>query len=181
MRATRFGDIIFIDHCEVKYQGSKYLVLLVLDGATTLLAAYSHKQLSDEMTTKSLREWMETYMCNPKALCADMAFGSSKMKAFYEYHRIRHLPTGPHTPWPNRAETAVRLFKHHLANLIVEIENDPSLEGVTARSIMRKAAWARNSTVTYAGRTPLELAFGRRPRDIVSIENSSPSQLTFRT
>ena len=49
---------------------------------------------------------------------------------------------------------------------------------VTPRSLVKKAAWARNSTATYAGTTPLELAFGRRPRDVVIIVNSIPSQLT---
>ena len=72
----------------------------------------------------------------------------------------------------------MRLFKHHLANLLVEVDRDTSLINVTPRSWVKKAAWVRNSTATYAGKTPLELAFGRRPRDVVSIENSTPSQLT---
>ena len=117
-------------------------------------------------------------MCTPKTIRADMAFQSNEMKSFYEYYGIRPMPTGPHTPWPNRAESAVRLLKHHLSNLLVEVERDPSLVNVTPRSLAKKAAWARNSTATYAGKTPLELAFGRRPRDVVSIENSTPSQLT---
>ena len=34
-------------------------------------------------------------------------------------------------------------------------------------------------SLTYGGKTLLELAFGRRPPDIVSIENASPGQLTL--
>jgi hypothetical protein len=32
--------------------------------------------------------------------------------------------------------------------------------------------------VTYGGKTPVELVFGRPPRDVVTIENSSPELLT---
>ena len=45
-------------------------------------------------------------------------------------------------------------------------------------SLVRQACVTRNSTITYGGVTPLELAFGHRPRDIVTPENSDPAQLT---
>ena len=32
--------------------------------------------------------------------------------------------------------------------------------------------------VTYGGKNPVELVFGRKPRDVVTIENSSPEQLS---
>ena len=32
------------------------------------------------------------------------------MQTFYRMHDVKQLPTGPHTPWPNRAEMGVRLF-----------------------------------------------------------------------
>ena len=32
--------------------------------------------------------------------------------------------------------------------------------------------------LTYGGKAPLELAFGRRPVDVITVENSTPSQLT---
>ena len=53
-----------------------------------------------------------------------------------------------------------------------------SLENVTYHSLVRQACVTRNSMVTYGGVTPLELAFGRRPRDVVTPENSDPAQLT---
>ena len=35
---------------------------------------------------------------NPKAICADMAFHHPHdMQAFYRMHRVKGLPTGPHT------------------------------------------------------------------------------------
>ena len=42
----------------------------------------------------------------------------------------------------------------------------------------KEQAEAESGLVTYGGVTPLELAFGRRPRDIVTPENSDPAQLT---
>ena len=36
----------------------------------------------------------------------------------------------------------------------------------------------RDSMVVYGGKTPVDLVFGRPPRDIVPIEHSSPEQLT---
>ena len=49
---------------------------------------------------------------NPIAICADMAFHHPhNMQAFYRMHNAKIIPTGPHTPWPNRAEMGVRLFK----------------------------------------------------------------------
>ena len=88
---------------------------------------------------------------------------------------------GPDTPWPNRAEAAVRLTKHQIKLTLgglIKGFGAASLENVTYHSLVRQACVTRNSMVTYGGATPLELAFGRRPRDIVTPENSDPAQLT---
>ena len=64
---------------------------------------------------KSFHEWMDTFRMNPKVICADMAFHHPRdMQPFYRMHNVKRLPTGPHTPWPNRAEMGVRLFKKFL-------------------------------------------------------------------
>ena len=56
---------------------------------------------------------------NPKAICADMAFHHPHvMQAFYRMLNVTRLPTGPHTPWPNRDEMGVRLFKKFLSALV---------------------------------------------------------------
>ena len=40
IRASVFGDVVFVDHCEIELKKKKkYVVLLVLDGATSLLWA----------------------------------------------------------------------------------------------------------------------------------------------
>ena len=62
---------------------------------------------------------MDTFQMNPKAICADMAFHNPHdMQAFYRMHNVKRIPTGPHTPWPSRAEMGVRLFKKFLLALV---------------------------------------------------------------
>ena len=94
---------------------------------------------------------------------------------------IRAITLGPMSPWPNRAETANRLFKKQV-NLMLGSLHDgtahSSLTDVTYRSLLKAAALARNSSVTYGGVTPLELAFGRRPTDLIQLDTALPSQLT---
>jgi hypothetical protein len=178
LRANNFGDLIFVDHAEVKMVEGRYIVLIILDAATSFLAAFPQKTFQAEETLDNFREWMELYQCTPKALCSDMAFTTPEFAEFYRRHNIRPLPTGPATPWPNRAEAAVRLFKAHLSDFLAEVDKDPELRHVTPRHLFRKAAYARNTSLTYGGKTPLELAFGRRPRDILTLENSNPEQLS---
>ena len=89
--------------------------------------------------------------------------------------------TGAATPWPNRAEAANRLFQQYLNDFLSDIDKDPQLKIMSPKSLIRRAAMVRNTTVTFGGTTPLELAMGRRPRDIVTLEHEDPEQLTFIT
>ena len=179
LRADNFGDLLFMDHGQVKVNNKSYIFLLILDAASNLLWADPTGDFSPENALESLREWMDVYQCRPKAICADMAFmGPEKFTKFYSYHSIHPLPTGPRTPWPNRAETAVRLYKRMFAILVADVAADPSLKTVTIREVMRKACLARNSAVMFSGKTPLELAFGRKPMDLLDVENMTPEQLT---
>ena len=100
------------------------------------------------------------------------------MESFLNRHNIRPIALGPGTPWPNRAEAAIRMFKKQLTLTLTSLSEDPLLANVTYRQVMRQAALARNSMVTYGGVTPLELAFGRRPADLLSPETMTPPQLT---
>ena len=99
---------------------------------------------------------------NPKAICADMAFHHPQDKqAFYRMHNIERFPTGPHTPWPNRAEMGVRLFKKFLSALVdtaSKILDKATLSQITRAQLMRKGATVRNTQVTLSGKTPMELA-----------------------
>ena len=62
---------------------------------------------------------MDTFLMNPKAIGADMAIHQPHdMQAFFRMHNVKRFVTGPHTPWPNRAEMGVRLFKKFLLALV---------------------------------------------------------------
>ena len=88
------------------------------------------------------------------------------------------MPTCPRTPWPNRAETAVRLFKRTFTILSKAVGEDPSLRQVTCRQLIRKSVWARNNQLTVSGKPPLELSYGRRPPDLLDVEAMNPEQLS---
>ena len=54
-----------------------------------------------------------------------------------------------------------------------------SLKAITYMQLVKAAATARNLSVTYGGVTPLELAFGRRPAELVQLDTATPPQLTI--
>ena len=88
------------------------------------------------------------------------------------------MPTGRATPWPNRAETAVRLFKRQYEKLLMDASTHPTLNKVTLRDLIRECCRARNTTLTISGYTPVELATGRRPTDHSDLELMKPDQLS---
>ena len=101
---------------------------------------------------------------------------------FYQSLDITLISLGPNTPWPNRAEAAVRLLKAQLKIMLSSIKAGTApatLKKVTYRQLVKAAATVRNQTVTYGGVTPLELAFGRRPADLIQLDVATPTQLTI--
>ena len=95
---------------------------------------------------------MDTFQMNPKAIYLDMAFHQPHdMQAFCRMHNVKRLPTGPHTPWPNRAEMDVRLFKKFLLALVDTASKNldqTTLAQSTPAQLRRKAATVRNTQVT---------------------------------
>jgi hypothetical protein len=107
-----------------------------------------------------------------------MEFPAPTFIEFYRTHGIKVMPTGPRTPWPNRAESAARLFKRMFTLLVKEAQLDPKTATVTVQDLVRERVWARNTQQTISGRAPLELAFGRRLPDLLGVETMDPEQLT---
>ena len=178
IRASVFGDVVFVDHCEIELKKKKYVVLLVLDGATNLLWATAQNSLDKKETLTHLRSWNEQNNCIPKAIVGDEAFFSDEFLEYYKFHGIKDLPCGPRTPWPNRAETAVRLFKKQWTIMAMSLEGDERFNGVTIRQAVKMTAWARNTQLAISGYSPLEIATGRRPPDLFDVETANPEQLT---
>ena len=103
------------------------------------------------------------------------------MLAFYRMHNVKRFPTEPHTLWPNRAEMGVRLFQKVLSGLVDTASKNldkTTLSQITLAQLMREPATVRNTRVTLSGRTSMELAMGRRPRDLVDPASMDPEQLT---
>ena len=177
IRATNFGDVIFVDHAEIQLRKGKYVVLLVLDGASNLLWATSQTSLSNKETIQALRLWTDENHCMPKAIVGDEAFFQENCLTYYRAQGIKECPCGSRTPWPNRAESAVRLFKRQWQIMSKNLEDD-RFRGVTVREAVKRTFWARNTQLTVSGYSPLEIATGRRPPDLLDIETSDPAQLS---
>ena len=85
------------------------------------------------------------------------------------------------TPWPDQAEMGARLFKKCLLALVDTASRNldqTTLAQITPAQFMRKAATVRNTQVTSSGKTPMELAMGRKPRDLLNPASMNPEQLT---
>ena len=153
------------------------MVLLVLDGATNLLWATAQNSLNNKETIQALRLWTDEHNCMPKAIVGDEAFFQEDFLTYYRTHGIKECPCGSRTPWPNRAESAVRLFKRQWQIMSKNLEDD-RFRGITIREAVKRTVWARNTQLTVSGYSPLEIATGRRPPDLLDIETSDPAQLS---
>ena len=94
---------------------------------------------------------------------------------------VERLPTGPHTPWPNRGEMGVQLFKKFLCALVDTASknlDNTTFSQITPAQLMRKAVTVRNTQVTLSSKTPMELAMGGRPRDLMDPGSMNPEELT---
>ena len=170
VRAKEFGDVVFMDHCEIKHMTKKHQLFLVLDGATSLLWGATQQEGTEPVTQDLFRE--------PKWVVADMAFFTPSWMTFWKTHGVKTMPTSRASPWPNRAETAMRLFKRQYEKLLMGASVNPTLNKVTLKDLIRECCWARNTTLTISGYTPVELATGRRPTDHSDLELMKPDQLS---
>ena len=103
IRSSNFGDVIFVDHAEIQLRKNKYVVLLVLDGASNLLWATAQNSMNNKDTIQALRLWTDENNCMPKSIVGDEAFFQEDFLTYYRTHGIKECPCGPRTPWPNRA------------------------------------------------------------------------------
>ena len=177
IRASNFGDVTFVAHAEIQLRKNKYMVSLVLDGASKFLWATAQNSLSNKETIQALRLWTDENNCMPEAIVGDEAFFQEDFLTYYRTHGIKECPCGSRTPWPNRAESAARLFKRQWHVMPKNLEND-RFRGVTVREAVKRAVWAKSTQLTVSGYSPLEIATGRRPPDLLDVETSDPAQLS---
>ena len=152
--------------------------LLISDGfgwSHITFDSLSMQSTSPSEVIAKLHEWMDTFQMNPKAICADMAFHHPHdVQAFYRMHIAKRIPTGPPTPWPNRAGMDVRLFKKFLLALVDKASNN--LDQTTVAQTTCPVDSQGSNTLN--GKTPMELAVGRKPRDLLDPASMNPEQLT---
>ena len=155
LRADIFGDIAFIYHGDVKIRSETYTVFILVDGATMLVTALAPRTKDSHETVQCLMELTDTFHCTPQSICSDIACQSPEVQDFFRRFGIK-LSTGLYTPWPNRAEAAVRVFKATLNDICAQIGTIPELKQVTVRELLRTNAAVRNAMVTY-GKTLLNM------------------------
>ena len=76
----------------------------------------------------------------------------------------------------------VRVFKKFLSALVDTASKNldkTTMSQIAPAQLMRKAATVRNTQVTLSGKKPMELAMGRRPRDLMDPASMNPEQQTF--
>ena len=114
LRADTFGDMTFIDRCQVPLgTGERIIVFVILDGATTLPTAEAVTTTQEVENITVLSNYFDQYHLQPKSVVADQAFMTETWEHVYQSLDITPISLGPNTPWPNRAEAAVRLLKEN--------------------------------------------------------------------
>lgn len=73
---------------------------------------------SDSETISYLLEYLETAQLHPKYSVGDQAVMGQEMESLYNRYNIKPIALGPGTPWPNRAEAAVRMFKKQVSLML---------------------------------------------------------------
>ena len=181
LRADTFGDMTLIDHCQVPLgTGEHIIIFVILDGAMTLLTAEAVTTTQEAENITALRNYFDQHHLQPKSV-ADRRLGlhDGDMGTFLPVPRhYANIAGTKHT----MAEAAVRLLKAQLKIMLnsIKLGNAPAtLKKVTYRQLVKAAATVRNQTVTYGGVTSLELAFGRRPADLIQLDVATPTQLTI--
>ena len=114
---------------------------------------------------------MDTFQMHPKAICAETAFHHPHdMQAFYRMQILRdcllnHILLGQiELKW---VSDCIKWFLSALVDTASKNLDKTSLSQITPAQLMRKAATVRNTEVTLSGKTPMEVAMGRRPRDLM--------------
>ena len=107
LRADTFGDMTFIDHCQVPLgTGEHIIVVVILDGATT--EAVTTTQEVENITV--LRNYFDQYHLQPKSVVG--AFMTETWEHFYQSLNITPISLGPKTLWQSTiAEDHAQL--HH--------------------------------------------------------------------
>ena len=101
------------------------------------LSRHSLLVLKNHETVQCLIEWMDTCHRAPKRYVF-IWFSNQLSCNILTRFDIKLVSTGPYTPWPNRAEAAVRVFEAIFSDLCAQLGFSPELKHVTVRILLRK-------------------------------------------
>ena len=102
MRAVNKGDLVFLDHVDISVDGQVYVVPIVVDAASNLLAAYAQKDKKFTSTQEAIKQCFFDWNLHFKAVCADSYFHEEPdWPKFWAFYNVKQIPLGPNTPWPN--------------------------------------------------------------------------------
>jgi len=119
-------DLTFIDHAEIPLDNKcKLMFLIIYDGATQLMTSFPCEKKTENATAALLMDYFDLDQLSPKYIVGDQGFSGLELEAFYNRKGIRFIALGPQTPWPNRAEAAVRLFKQQVRLNVDGVRADP--------------------------------------------------------
>ena len=135
----------FIDHCQVPLgTGEHIIVFVILDGTSTLPTAEAVTTTQEVEYVTVLRNYFDQYHLQPKSVVADQAFMTGTWEHFYQSLDITLISLGPNTPWPNRAEAAIRLLKAELKIML------SSIKAGTAPATLKKVTYRHRQLVKAA-------------------------------
>ena len=142
LRSDTFGDLTFVDHGEIALPCGleKLMFIIFYDGATNLVTARAVENQTTESIISQMTEYFEVYQLTPKVVVGDQQFMSVELEAYYARNGIKPVGIGPDTPWPNRAEAAVRLTEQQIKLMLdglIKGFGAASLENVTYHSLVR--------------------------------------------
>ena len=88
------------------------------------------------------------------------------MQAFYRMHKVKRFPTGPHTPWLNRAEMSVRLFKKFLSTGGYSLHKSGSDHSVTDHTctVDAQSRDGENTQVILSGKNAYGVSHGNETK-----------------
>ena len=153
-----------VDHCEIELKKKKYVVLLLLDGATNLLWATAQNSLDKKETLTHLRAWNEQNKCIPKAIVGDEEFFSAEFQWILQVSwqsRVYHVDQEHHgqielkLQWDCWGDSGLSWPRHW--KVMTDLMLLPFGQAV------KMTVWARNTQLTISGLLT--------PRDILQEED----------
>ena len=111
LRTEECGDLNFLDHGSGKIGDKNLSISDCFAWRDITFWQHIHarvplhrKSFPNFMNGGTLFRWIQRRFHHPHGV-----------QTFYRMHNVKRLPTGPHAPWPNRAEMRIRLFNNFLS------------------------------------------------------------------